>query len=163
VFTARYALSPYIKHIRFVFKGLTIVPAAGEAGFIPDALLIYKSSARTCDYHVEMNGDSFIKWLRERLILNLPPRSVIVLGNAPYHSVQNCPATTSNSTKKGMPVWLSDRNMPFSPNMFKAELFEICVPLAHTGSHGRKIFCHYITVCTPRFTASLPGRKCFII
>jgi hypothetical protein len=26
VFTARYALSPYIKQIRFVFKGLSMVP-----------------------------------------------------------------------------------------------------------------------------------------
>jgi hypothetical protein len=29
VFTARYALSPYIKQIRFVFKGLNIVHVAG--------------------------------------------------------------------------------------------------------------------------------------
>jgi hypothetical protein len=30
VFTARYALSPYIKQIRFVFKGLKGVGGGGE-------------------------------------------------------------------------------------------------------------------------------------
>jgi hypothetical protein len=32
VFTARYALSPYIKQIRFVFKGLNIVYAELHVG-----------------------------------------------------------------------------------------------------------------------------------
>jgi transposase len=72
-----------------------------------------------------MNSDSFIKWLREKLTPNLPPRSVLVLDNASYLSVQIWPAPTSNSTKKQMQDWLNDRNIPFSATMFKAELFEI--------------------------------------
>lgn len=78
---------------------LIIVHAGGEAGFVPDALLIYKSSAQTGDYHGEMNSDIFIKWLREKLTPNSQPRSVLVLDNASYHSVQIWPAPTSNSTK----------------------------------------------------------------
>jgi hypothetical protein len=85
---------------------LIIVHAGGEAGFVPDALLIYKSSARTGDYQGEMNSDIFIKWPREKLIPNLPPRSVLVLDNASYHTVQIWPAPISNSTKKQMQDWL---------------------------------------------------------
>jgi hypothetical protein len=72
-----------------------------------------------------MNSENYIRWLNEKLIPNLPPHSVIVLDNASYHDVQDSPAPTSNSTKKSMQGWLTERNIPFSANMFKTELYEL--------------------------------------
>jgi transposase len=110
-----------------VAKGrkLIIAHAGGEAGFVPNALLIFKSNSKTCDFHDEINNENNIRWLNEKLIPNLPPSSVIVLDNASYHNVQGSPAPTSNSTNKSMQYWLTDRNIPFSVNMFKTELYEL--------------------------------------
>ncbi|XP_062518317.1 uncharacterized protein LOC134193506 [Corticium candelabrum] len=41
----------------------------------------------TGDYHDEMNGEHFLDWFENRLMHNVPERSVIVLDNAPYHNV----------------------------------------------------------------------------
>ncbi|XP_072375767.1 uncharacterized protein [Diabrotica undecimpunctata] len=66
---------------------LIIVHAGGEMGFIPNALLIFKSGSKSGDYHLEMNTTNYRKWLKEKLIPNLLPHSVIVCDNASYHSV----------------------------------------------------------------------------
>jgi transposase len=68
-------------------RKLIIVHAGGEAGFVPNALLIFKSNSRTGDYHDEMTSEKYTRWLNEKLIPNLPPRSVIVLDKASYHNV----------------------------------------------------------------------------
>lgn len=65
-----------------------IVHAGGEMGFIPNAQLIFKSQSKSGDYHDDMNKTNFIKWLQEKLIPNLPPNSLIVMDNAPYHTVK---------------------------------------------------------------------------
>jgi hypothetical protein len=110
-----------------VAKGwkLITVHAGGEAGFAPNALLIFKSNSRTGDYHDETNNENYIRWLNKKLISNMPPSSVIVLEKAPYHNVQDSPPPTSNSTKKSMHEWLTERNIPFSANMYKTELYEL--------------------------------------
>ena len=102
-YTAKFCWqSPEMDGIRIpVSKGqrLIIVHGGSSEGFVPGALLIYKASASTGDYHHEMNGDTFCKWLREKLLPNITKKSVIVMDNASYHSVQTkrCP---SSSTRK---------------------------------------------------------------
>ena len=46
------------------------------------------------NYDGEMNSEKFIDLLRGKLIPNLPPKSVVVIDNASYHSVQEdkCPS-----------------------------------------------------------------------
>ena len=75
---------------------LIMIHAGGEMGFIPNALLLFKSGTKSGDYHDEMNGKNYEKWLIEKLIPNLPEKSVIVTDNAPYHNVQLNPAPTAN-------------------------------------------------------------------
>lgn len=41
-----------------------------------------------------MNFNNYVKWIREKLMPNIPPNSVIVVDNAPYHNVQLNPAPT---------------------------------------------------------------------
>jgi len=78
---------------------LIVVHAGSKNGFVEGAQLVYKASSCTGDYHKEMNAVNFTKWLTEKLIPNLPPKSAIVMDNASYHSVrvEKCPTT---NTKK---------------------------------------------------------------
>ncbi|KAG8236393.1 hypothetical protein J437_LFUL014914 [Ladona fulva] len=87
-----------------VSKGqrLIIVHGGGEMGFIPEALLIFKLGLKTGDYHGEMNSGNYLKWVKNQLIPNLPPKSVVVIDNAPYHNVQLNRPPSSNAKKDTM-------------------------------------------------------------
>lgn len=62
--------------------------SGGENGFIEGADLLYKCKSSKGDYHDEMDNNNYTKWLSEKLIPNLPPNSIVVIDNAPYHSKQ---------------------------------------------------------------------------
>lgn len=69
-------------------KRLIMLHAGGEnIGFVKNALLIFKSGTKTGDYHNEMNFENYEKWLKEKLIPNLPKNSVLVLDNAPHRII----------------------------------------------------------------------------
>lgn len=59
------------------------------------------------------------------MIPNLPPNSVVVTDNAPYHNIQVDKAPTSNSKKADMVAWLDSKNISFSPGLLKPQLYEI--------------------------------------
>ena len=56
---------------------LIVVHGGSKSGFVDGALLVYKASCSTGDYHNEMNGDIFLKWLTEKLLPNLKSKSAI--------------------------------------------------------------------------------------
>ncbi|XP_064644702.1 uncharacterized protein LOC135498375 [Lineus longissimus] len=72
-----------------------------------------------------MNGDLFEKWFKEELIPRLPPRAVIVMDNASYHSVQVEKLPTSSTAKANMQTWLTDHNISWEQNMTKPVLYNI--------------------------------------
>jgi hypothetical protein len=82
----------------------SILHAGTSNGFIPEAKLVYKAGSAT-DYHGQMNGHNFQKWLTEKLLLHIPPRSITVLENAPYHCIQVDKPPTPYSLKKEMISW----------------------------------------------------------
>uniref|UniRef100_A0A2A4J699 Tc1-like transposase DDE domain-containing protein n=1 Tax=Heliothis virescens TaxID=7102 RepID=A0A2A4J699_HELVI len=94
-------------------------------GFIPNALLIFKSHSKTSDYHDDMNKTNFMKWPQEKLIPNLPPYSLIVMNVAPYHTVKLNKAPTLSSTKADMQNWLTNKGLSYLPTMVKVQLYEI--------------------------------------
>lgn len=102
-----------------------IVNAGGEMGFIPNALLIFKSQSKSGDYHDDMNRANFMKWLTEKLIPNLPKNSLVVMDNAPYHTVQINKAPTMSSTKAQMQQWIEAKGLSYLPTMLKVELNDI--------------------------------------
>lgn len=106
-------------------KRLIVVHAGSNQGFIPNALLVFKSNQTTGDYHHDMNNMNFEKWLVDKLIPNLPPNSVLVMDNAPYHNVQLDRAPTSASRKKDMLDWLTEKGIPYRSEMFKPELYDL--------------------------------------
>lgn len=102
-----------------------LVHAGGENGFIEGAELLYKCKSKIGDYHDEMDTSNFLKWLREKLIPNLPPNGIVVIDNAPYHSTQSVKAPTSAALKADMQNWLREHNIPFNDKMTKRELYPI--------------------------------------
>ena len=102
---------------------LIIIHAGNSQGFIPNCLYVFKSK-KTSDYHEEMNHNKFKTWFEEFLLKNIPPNSVIVMDNAPYHSVIKDKAPTMASKKEEMVEWLKRRNIPLTEDMKKAELME---------------------------------------
>jgi transposase len=83
---------------------------------------MFKSGTQSGDHHHEINFDNYEKWLKTKLIPNLPPNSVLLVDNAAYHNVQLNAAPTSSSRKSAMIDWLSDRGISFSDRMCKPEL-----------------------------------------
>ncbi|CAK1578045.1 unnamed protein product [Parnassius mnemosyne] len=65
---------------------VVIVHAGSETGFVPNALLTFKSGMKSGDYHDDMNFENYEKWIRIQLIPNLLPNSIIVADNASYHN-----------------------------------------------------------------------------
>lgn len=104
---------------------LIIVHAGNEHGFVNNALLTFISGKKSGDYHGDMNFNNYEKWIRGKLIPNIPENSVIVIDNAPYHNVQLNPAPTSSTLKANMIQWLSERNIHYSTDMLKPELYSI--------------------------------------
>ena len=92
-----------------VSKGqrLIMVNAGCKDGFIPGAQLIYKASCNTGDYHREMNGANFMKWVQQQLLPNLDFPSAIVMDNASYHSTQMDKCPSSNTRKAEIMVCMS--------------------------------------------------------
>ena len=86
---------------------IIVVHAGGRQGFIPGALLTYKAASRTGDYHSEMDGNNFTKWVEERLIPNLDQPSAIVMDNASYHSMRTDKCPTSSTRKADIQVYMS--------------------------------------------------------
>lgn len=104
---------------------LIIVNAGGSSGFVPGAFLQWKASQSTGDYHENMNQTNYEKWIKEKLIPNLQPRSVIVVDNAAYHNVKVDKVPTKSSTKTVMQEWLTKHNIAFTADMLKVELFQL--------------------------------------
>lgn len=102
-----------------------IVSHAGSAeGFVENALLLF-TSKKTGDYHEEMDGDCFKEWFLNQLLPNIPPNSVIIMDNAPYHSVQLNKAPTTATRKADIISWLQSNAISYSDDMLKTELLSI--------------------------------------
>ncbi|XP_063633868.1 uncharacterized protein LOC134804684 [Cydia splendana] len=104
---------------------LIIVHAGGKDGFIPNALLMFKANQKTGDYHDQMNFVNYEKWLKEKLIPNLKPNSVLIVDNASYHNKLLNRAPTSNSNKQEMMDWLTEHNISYNRLMYKTSLYEL--------------------------------------
>lgn len=74
-----------------------------------NAHLVFKAGQCSGDYHGQMNRENFTKWLTEKLLCNIPENSVVVLDNAPYHSVLADKVPTKSSLKSDMVAWLSKK------------------------------------------------------
>lgn len=104
---------------------LIIVHAGGMSGFVPNAALIFKARSTSGDYHGQMNAINFEKWMKEKLLPNIPQNTVVVMDNAPYHSVQTNKAPSKYAKKAEMINWLTQNNISHFAGMKKYELAEL--------------------------------------
>lgn len=114
---------------------IVIVHAGSEKDFVPNALLLFKAGTKTGDYHDNMNFENYEKWINCKLIPNLPDNSVVVVDNASYNNKLEDAAPTSTTRKADMEAWLQEKNIAYSPNLLKPELYKlICL---HKENHKK--------------------------
>ena len=107
---------------------LIIVHAMTPEGWVPNARLVFQAKKRTGDYHGQMNSTNFAKWFTEQLLPNIPPRSLIVMDNAPYHNELAPDAfPTPKTTKAQLQQWLKTHHRAdYRDDMLKPELYQTC-------------------------------------
>ncbi|CAG4940862.1 unnamed protein product [Colias eurytheme] len=106
-------------------KRWILVHAGSEKGFVPNALLIFSGLNKQEDYHSEMNRANFRKWVTEKLIPNIREPSIIVMDNAPYHSVVKNKCPTSANKVDEIKMWLLENNIPFDLQLRKPSLVQL--------------------------------------
>jgi transposase len=110
---------------------LIIVNAITKDGWVPNCKLVFQASRKTGDYHTNMNWGNFSKWFQESLLKNIPDNSIIIMDNAPYHNVFEDEAFPKKShSVRRFREWLSNNKVPWTADMLKEELFELCSRLA---------------------------------
>jgi hypothetical protein len=85
------------------------------------------------DYHKTMTGEIFIKWVKNQLIpavANLEGKVVVVMDNAPYHSMKLNKPPSSASKKAIMQQWLTDHNIALEANFTKKQLYDLIKPFS---------------------------------
>lgn len=110
---------------------LIIINAITKAGWIRGTKLVFKSTKKTGDYHGQMNIGLFLKWFTEKLLPNIPDRSLIVMDNAAYHNaLAEYSAPTASSSKDKILTWLEQNKIFCKEDCLKPELVEIIKKLA---------------------------------
>jgi hypothetical protein len=61
--------------------------SGGEEGFIPNALLIFRYGSKSSNHDSSVNYNNYSKWLKEKLILNLALKYILISDNAPCYNV----------------------------------------------------------------------------
>jgi len=104
-------------------KRIIIVHIGSEEGFVNGGLLVFESKKGSADYHNEINGDSFFDWIKGVIPL-LKDNSIVVMDNAPYHSVkvERCPTMSWN--KEEIESWLEQKGEEQKP-LNKVALMDI--------------------------------------
>ena len=96
-------------------------------GWVDNAQLVFEANRRTGDYHGQMNWDNFSKWFKTQLLPNIPTNSLIILDNAEYHNVFAENAFPVPTTRKEvLCYWLEKNGIPWTTDMLKPELYELC-------------------------------------
>lgn len=85
-----------------------------------DGLLVFESKS-TKDYHGEMDGERFLNWFT-KIMPKLEPGSVVVMDNAPYHSVKLEIIPTTSWNKQQIIDWLQSKGISMDLGYLKKEL-----------------------------------------
>lgn len=110
---------------------LIIINAITHQGWVPGARVVFKSSRKTGDYHGQMNAELFRRWWVDHLLPNIPAHALIILDNAPYHTVLSAhSAPIPTGSKDHIRTWLEANNIPCRDDCLKVELVELLNKLA---------------------------------
>ncbi|EFA11630.1 hypothetical protein TcasGA2_TC000008 [Tribolium castaneum] len=112
-------------------KRFTILHTGCQFGFLEGCDLLLDAANNDREYHKTMNGEIFQRWVISQLIpalAKIQKNCVVVMDNAPYHSMQlnNMPSFSGNKTV--MQEWLINHNIQFDQNFTKKQLWELIQP-----------------------------------
>ncbi|KAF6211362.1 hypothetical protein GE061_011874 [Apolygus lucorum] len=100
-----------------------IVAASSSSGFLTGTEQIFIRQKASTTHQI--TSQEFENWVKESLLSNLTPKSVVVMDNSPSHSeIVNKPPS-KYATKPEMIAWLSENKLPVVPGMVKAELWKL--------------------------------------
>lgn len=107
-----------------------ILHIGSEKGFVEGGLLLFESKS-TKDYHEEMDGEKFLNWFIN-IIPKLEPGSVVVMDNAPYHSVKSEKIPTPQWNKQQIIDWLQSKGVTMDMTYLKKNLYQKLLKLPHS-------------------------------
>ena len=84
--------------------------------------MVFQSKSKdNRDYHSEMDGHNFKKWVEEKLLPNVPDKSLFVLDNASYHNVVDPEDKIPTKAWRLAEVkeWFKRKNIDFPEKSFK--------------------------------------------
>ena len=116
---------------------LIIINAMTQAGWVPRAKLVFKSTKKTGDYHGQMNHDLFAQWFERQLLPHIPDHSLLILDNASYHNALSEHSVPTGSCKKEqIRYWLEKNQMPLPEDCLKAEMIEVLNKIAPAPTYA---------------------------
>ena len=127
---------PWIQKPTGKGERLIIINAITRDGWVPGAKLTFKSTKKTGDYHGQMNQELFTKWFKEKLIPNIPKKSLIIMDNASYHNIlSDHSAPTAKCKKEKIRSWLEQNNISLSDDCLKVEMVEVLNKIAPSPTY----------------------------
>lgn len=72
-----------------------------------------------------MNQTNFLNWFENKLLKNLEEPSVIILDNAPYHSMIKNKIPNTMWRKTEIEEWLTTHQIQFDSTLFKKDLLKL--------------------------------------
>ncbi|XP_077523370.1 uncharacterized protein LOC144134301 [Amblyomma americanum] len=110
-------------------RGARLIPVhvgSSATGFVQDGAYFFRAKkGNHADYHSEMDGNYFEKWLTDKLLPNIPANSIVDMDNARYYSVALEKAPTKSTRKADIQLCLKKKGVPWSQDMVRAELLEV--------------------------------------
>lgn len=103
---------------------LIILHAGTKYGFVKNADLVFQAK-NSGDYHDQMTATKFEEWFKKQLLPNIPPKSVIVMDNASYHSVQLEKMPTKSWLKNDIKEWLIKKGEQPGDELYKNQLYNL--------------------------------------
>ena len=116
-------LSTGLKHPSGKGKRLILLHIGSEDGFVEGGCLLFESR-KSGDYHEEMTGEVFREWF-ENILPKLHPNSILVMDNAPYHSVKANRLPNRSWLKKDIIAWMESKEIRHEREMVKDELLRL--------------------------------------
>jgi hypothetical protein len=104
---------------------LIMMNIGSSNGFLEGTGLVFRAGTASGDYQGQMNADNFEKWLSEIVIPKLPPASVLVVDNAPYHRRQVDKPPSASALEKEMIDRLEKHGVQCDTSARKAALYTI--------------------------------------
>lgn len=123
-------------------KRVIILHIGSKDGFVDGSLKCFIGKKGSADYHDEMNAAHFEEWFRD-VLCKLPPKSIIVIDQAPYHTMLDPERRnpTSNWRKENIIQWMTQRNIPLPTgadslqDLSRVNLLQLCVPYKFEKSY----------------------------